>query len=77
VTDCPICESEALDSTEPLSQLLDEYWPEDGRPDYLGLKRELEAEYDLSQLTVTGLKTHVDEHVKYVPNVSAKGGRSR
>lgn len=75
---CPICESEAVDPIEPLSQLLNEYWPEDGQPDYLGLKRELEAEYNLGQLTVTVLKTHIDEHVTYIHTGSAdKGGQSR
>ena len=65
VVSCPICESDELDSAEPQSRLLDEYWPEDGHPDHLGLKRELEAEYDLGQLTVTTVKTHIDEHVTY------------
>jgi hypothetical protein len=74
VVSCPICESDALDSTEPLSRLLDRYWPEDGHPDCLGLKRELEAEYDFGQLTVTTVKTHIDEHVTYIPSGSVDGG---
>lgn len=77
VVSCSICESDALDSSEPLPQLLDKYWPEDGHPDYLGLKRKLEAEYDLGQLTVTGLKTHINDHVTYTLSTSTKGGQSR
>jgi hypothetical protein len=74
VVSCPICGSDALDSAEPLSRLLDKYWPEDGHPDYLGLKRELETEYNLGQLTVTTVKTHIDEHVTYIPSGSPDGG---
>jgi hypothetical protein len=79
VVSCPVCESDAVDPIEPLSRLLNEYWPEDGQPDYLGLKRELKAEYNLGPLTVTGLKTHIDEHVTYTVSgsVDMGGGQSR
>jgi len=77
VVSCPICKSDALDSSEPLPQLLNEYWPEDGHRDYLGLKRKLEAEYDLGQLTVITIKTHIDEHVAYTFSGSTNGGQSR
>jgi hypothetical protein len=56
-------------------RLLAEYWPEDDRPDYLGLKRELEATFDLS-LTVAGVKRHAGDHVAYSFTHASDGGRA-
>lgn len=44
--------------------LLEDHWPEHGRADYLGLKRALEDDYNLS-LTLTEVRRHVDHHVTY------------
>lgn len=62
--ECSLCGCEEPDAGDVDSLLLDEYWPEDGHPDYLGLKRALEADYDLS-LTVTEVRRHLDHHITY------------
>jgi hypothetical protein len=61
---CPICECDEIEAGDVDRRLLDEYWPEDERADYLGLKRELEAEFDFD-LSVTTLKQHLNTHLKY------------
>ena len=64
MSDCPLCRCEAFDAGHVPDRLLDDYWPEDGHPDYLGLKRELESEFGLS-VTLSGLKQHDRDHVTY------------
>jgi len=64
MSDCPLCRCEAFDAGHVPDRLLDDYWPEDGHPDYLGLKRELESEFGLS-VTASGLKQHDRDHVTY------------
>lgn len=59
---CPLCECKAIDTGDVEDRLHKEFWPEDGHPDHLGLKRALEAEHGLS-LTVSKVRRHVDEHV--------------
>lgn len=61
---CPLCASDRLEAGDVTNQLVDEYTPDDGRPDYLGLKRDLEADLGLD-LTVSGIKRHVDDHIRY------------
>jgi len=61
---CPLCAASALSPGDVSRRLLEEHWPEDGLPRYLALKRDLEAELGVD-LTVTTLKQHVDEHVRY------------
>jgi hypothetical protein len=63
---CPLCATGTLDPGDVQERLLEDYWPEDGHPRYLTLKRELEADLEVD-LTVTGLKQHLEEHLTYSP----------
>lgn len=62
--DCSLCACAKIDGGDVLERLLADFWPEGGDPDYDGLKRVLEAEYDLS-LTATEVRQHTDRHVSY------------
>lgn len=64
MTDCWLCATDEIEPGELNTRLVEDYWPADGHPDYLGLKRELEAEFDAS-LSLTTLKAHLNEHVRY------------
>lgn len=55
--------------------MFDEFFDEfvdGGRVDALGYKRHLAAEYGLD-VTVTEVRTHVDEHVSYSIDVGVEG----
>jgi len=61
---CPLCATDELEAGDVSRRLVDDHWPEGGRPDYLGLKRDLETELGLN-LTVTAVERHVDDHIRY------------
>jgi len=65
VRGCVLCETEAIEPGELNKRLVEDYWPGDAHPDYLGLKREIESEYKLS-LSVTTLKTHLNDHIRWI-----------
>lgn len=64
VTDCWFCTTDEIEPGDLNSRLVEDHWPEDGHPDYLELKRELETEFDES-FSLTALKTHLDDHIRY------------
>ena len=63
---CPLCECEEFDAGYVEGRLLDWYCPRGSPRDYLGLKQELEQEFDLD-LTVAMVEHHIKEHISYFP----------
>ena len=63
--DCPICAHEDIEPGDVGNRLLDEHWPDDSHPDYVGLRRALEREYDI-EIAVSAVKEHDLEHIRYV-----------
>lgn len=64
--ECPICDHPEIEDGEEVDLAWEEFNDgdaDDPRFDHLGLKRELEARYDIS-LTITSLKNHY-EHSRY------------
>lgn len=61
---CSLCTCDRLEPGDVTSRLVDDFSSEDGPPDYIGLKRALEEEYSVD-VTVSGWRRHVDEHVIY------------
>lgn len=59
-----MCECDEIEPGELNSRLVEDFWPEDGHADHLGLKRVIEDEYEIS-VSLSTLKRHLDEHIRY------------